>query len=101
MLRWGKIAIVLGGVLYTILTAALWVVMKQPLARFGAVMAHVPGPLFLILPFEPLWLTARSGHLEPGDLAPDFRLPAIDKASYVRLSDNRGRPVVLIFGSYT
>ena len=37
-----------------------------------------------------------------GDEAPDFALPVLhgDGAS-VRLSDLRGRPVALIFGSYT
>jgi len=36
-----------------------------------------------------------------GDVAPDFCLPRLDDADEVRLSDLRGRPVVLVFGSYT
>jgi hypothetical protein len=37
-----------------------------------------------------------------GDLAPDFRLPALDGSSQRTLSASRGkRPVVLIFGSFT
>ena len=37
-----------------------------------------------------------------GDEAPDFQLPILDgKGATVRLSELRGRPVALIFGSYT
>lgn len=37
-----------------------------------------------------------------GDEAPDFRLPVLHgEGATVRLSDLRGRPVALIFGSYT
>ncbi len=37
-----------------------------------------------------------------GDEAPDFQLPVLDgKGATVRLSELRGRPVALIFGSYT
>lgn len=37
-----------------------------------------------------------------GDEAPDFQLPVLDgKGAKVRLSELRGKPVALIFGSYT
>lgn len=40
-----------------------------------------------------------------GDVAPDFELPTLlaDRSlgATMRLSDRRGRPVALIFGSYT
>ncbi len=37
-----------------------------------------------------------------GDEAPDFELPVLDgKGATVRLSELRGKPVALIFGSYT
>ncbi len=37
-----------------------------------------------------------------GDGAPDFQLPVLDgKGAKVRLSELRGKPVALIFGSYT
>jgi hypothetical protein len=36
-----------------------------------------------------------------GDPAPDFELDSLDGKSRVRLSTLRGRPVGLIFGSYT
>jgi len=35
-------------------------------------------------------------------MAPDFRLPTLDRKETVQLSSYRGsRPVVLVFGSYT
>jgi hypothetical protein len=37
----------------------------------------------------------------PGDAAPDFELALLDGSARVRLSELRGRPVGLIFGSYT
>lgn len=37
-----------------------------------------------------------------GDLAPDFELPSLDGAGTVRLATlAAGRPVALVFGSYT
>jgi peroxiredoxin len=57
--------------------------------------------MFIVLPFESLWMSARAGDLRPGDAAPDFSLPTQDRTSHVRLSQFRGRPVVLVFGSYT
>jgi len=37
-----------------------------------------------------------------GDDAPDFELPVLEgKGATVQLSELRGRPVALIFGSYT
>ncbi len=36
-----------------------------------------------------------------GDLAPDFELPAAQGEGTARLSSMRGRPVALIFGSFT
>jgi hypothetical protein len=42
---------------------------------------------------------ARQG-VQPGDPAPEFELPAVDGGS-VRLSDLRGKPVLLHFGSPT
>ena len=80
----------------------MFVVMRQPPDRFGAVMRHVPMPLMMAVPFEPMWNAARGGALRIGDPAPDFTLPTADKTSEMRLSSFRGRmPVVLVFGSYT
>jgi hypothetical protein len=76
--------------------------MRQPPEVFGHVMAGMPGPLYLVLPFETMWTQARRGALQPGDPAPDFDLPTYDKSGRVDLAAFRGKqPVVLIFGSYT
>ena len=87
---------------YMVLSAVLLAVMKQRPERFAAVMARTPMPLFMVLPFEPLWSIARAGSARVGQPAPDFDLETLDKTGRVRLSDFRGsKPVVLIFGSYT
>ena len=97
-------AAVLGGfaLLYGVLSAALYWSMRQPPERFGAIMKHVPMIAMAILPFEPLWMSARGGQLQAGDVAPDFDLPTVDHTRRVRISEEyRGKPVVLIFGSCT
>ena len=75
--------------------------MRQPPEKFGRVMMHVPGPAFMLFPFETMWTEARAGTVHAGDAAPDFRLPTLDHKSEVELSSLRGKPVVLVFGSYT
>ena len=88
--------------LYAALVAGLAFAMRQPPDVFGAIMAKMPWPVFAIVPFEPLWMSARAGALHIGDAAPDFSLASADGGSTARLSSFRGRsPVVLIFGSYT
>jgi hypothetical protein len=97
----GTIAVALA-LLYGIAAAALYGAMRQAPERFGAIMSRVPGVAMAILPFEPLWMRARSGNLRVGDQAPDFTLPRLDKTSAVQLSAEwRQHPVVLVFGSYT
>ena len=89
-------------VVYAILSASVFVAMKQTPTQFGNVMSKLPMVSMIVLPFEPLWNIARAGVLKAGDPAPDFRLQTYDKSSLVQLSTFRGdRPVVLIFGSYT
>jgi hypothetical protein len=89
-------------ILYAGFTGLIWWAMRQPPETFGRVMAHMPGPAYLILPFETLWTRARAGQLNPGDLAPDFSLLKLDKSERVRLSSwTAKQPVVLVFGSYT
>jgi hypothetical protein len=96
-----KVVAVLAAV-YALAVAGLYWVMRQPLDRFSAVMARMPGPAFAVLPFVPLWNSARGGDLRVGDMAPDFELKTADETSRVRLSSSRGqKPVVLVFGSYT
>lgn len=43
----------------------------------------------------------RQGNLQVGDAAPDFTVPDVDGKKTVKLSDLKGKPVVLIFGSCT
>jgi hypothetical protein len=103
-MRWRIAGLVLAGlaVVYGIVCAGLYAAMRQPPAIFGAIMSKVPMPAMMILPFRPLWMTARAGQLRVADMAPDFELPTLDRSRTVRLSDEyRERPVVLIFGSYT
>jgi hypothetical protein len=89
-------------VLHVSLCAGLYWAMSQPPDVFGRVMMKVPMPAMMVLPFGTLWKSARRGRLDAGDLAPDFRLPALDRKETVQLASFRGlRPVVLIFGSYT
>jgi len=99
--RIGVAIAAIGGV-YAILIGGFYWAMCQPPERFGAIMARVPMPAIMILPFRPLWNSARGGHLAVGDAAPDFTLPTADHSRTVTLSQEwRERPVVLVFGSYT
>ena len=90
-------------VLWLGFVAFMWHTMKQPPDQFGAVMKHMPVPaVFLMAPFETMWLRARAGELQAGDIAPEFNLQTLDKTSRVSLSSLNARgPVVLVFGSYT
>jgi len=45
-------------------------------------------------------LTASNRGILPGELAPDFKLPQVGGGA-LRLSDLRGAPVLLHFGSYS
>ena len=96
-------AVIVGviGFLYFVFLAAVAVIMRQPPQTFGRIMRHFPAPLMMIVPFEPMWNSARGGSLHVGDQAPDFTLPRSDKSGDVTLSSLRGKPVVLVFGSYT
>ena len=102
LLKW--MGIVVGGaaLLYGILCVGIYAAMRQPPERFGAVMSKVPMVGMMVLPFRPLWMSARRGSLRNGDPAPDFELPTLDRSRTVKLSaECREKPVVLIFGSYT
>jgi len=89
------------GFLYCMFLVAVFGVMQQPPQRFGQIMRHFPMPLMAIVPFESMWNSARGGNLNVGDQAPDFTLPRSDKSGEVELSTLLGKPVVLVFGSYT
>ncbi len=43
----------------------------------------------------------REGKLKVGDIAPAFSLEQLDSGKTVKLTDLRGKPVVLVFGSCT
>ncbi len=89
-------------VIYAFTSAALYAAMRQTPERFGAIMAHVPGAAMMMLPFKPLWMAARRGDVQVGDLAPDFTLPDLHGSRNVTLSQEyRQKPVVLVLGSYT
>ena len=84
--------------------AAIYTAMRKPPETFGRLMMKIPAPVaFLVFPFETMWLRARAGELEIGRPAPDFTLSRLDHSGQVQLSSyaQRGRPVALVFGSYT
>ena len=88
--------------LWVVATGMLYAAMTRPPEAFGAVMKHVPPVAMAILPFKPLWMSARAGDLDVGDAVPDFTLPALHGGAPITLSDEyRRQPVVLVFGSYT
>ncbi len=90
--------------------AALWLgfvayvdwAMHQPPEVFGHVMARMPMPAYFLLPFETMWTQARAGHVNVGDMAPDFTVKNLEANEPVQLASLwTDKPVVLIFGSYT
>ena len=97
----GRAAVVLV-LVYGVYLALLFNAMHKQPEEFGSFMKRLPMPMMFVTPFEPMWNSARGGHVQVGDLAPDFDLRTVDKTSHVQLSSFRGKnPVVLIFGSYT
>ena len=90
-------------VLYAGFLGFIWWSMHQPPEKFGRIMSRMPGPaVFLLAPFETMWIHARAGSLHLGDSAPDFSLMKLDKSGPVQLSSlTAHQPVVLVFGSYT
>src|SRR5258708_38374003 len=89
-------------VVWMVFVGFIFWAMNQPPERFGAVMKHMPWPVFLVLPFETLWNRARFGTLQVGDSAPDFTLTKLDKSGTIQLSElSKKQPVVIVFGSYT
>ena len=105
--RWKKNLITtacLLALLWLLACGVLYGIMRRPPESFARFMARVPGPVaFLVLPFETLWTRARAGTLQVGDPAPDFSLKKLDKSAQIQLSalTAQGKPVVLVFGSYT
>ena len=100
-LRLARSIAVAVAIAYVVFLSVMFVVMSQPPQRFGQIMRYFPMPAMMIVPFEPMWNAARGGELRVGEEAPDFTLPRSDKSGEVKLSSLRGKPVVLVFGSYT
>ena len=99
---WLRALLVVLGV-YAVFVGFVWWSMHQPPEVFGRVMSRMPGPVvFLLAPFEKMWIRARAGSLRPGDPAPDFALMRVDGTERIQLSTLAAeKPVVLVFGSYT
>jgi hypothetical protein len=89
-------------ILYAVFASCIWWAMHQTPETFGRVMQRMPAVAYFLVPFETMWTRARAGHLQAGDVAPDFTLGKLDKSSTVQLSSlTVAQPVVLLFGSYT
>ena len=103
VLKWVARGVAVLVLAYVLLFGGILIAMSQPPERFGQVMKHLPmSVVWGLLPGPKMWMWARKGTLAEGELAPDFTLPTLDRASRVTLSSHRGqRPVVLVFGSYT
>jgi AhpC/TSA family len=104
--RAGKIllaATITLAIAYLVCGVLIWRAMHKPPEEFAQIMSKLPGPVpFLLFPFESMWLRARAGNLKVGDPAPDFSLLKTDRSERVQLSTlNKGKPAVLVFGSYT
>jgi hypothetical protein len=89
-------------VLWLCFLGVVYFLMTRPPEQFAGAIAKLPGPAFMLFPFQTMWFRARAGNLHVGDQAPDFRLRTLDKSAEVSLASFRGvKPVVLVFGSYT
>src|ERR1019366_6059643 len=76
--------------------------MHQPPEVFGHVMGRMPMPAYFLFPFETMWMQARHGQLNAGDVAPDFMVKTLDTRTPMQLASVwSSKPVVLVFGSYT
>ena len=101
-MKWLALSLVVLVTAWAAATAGLYAAMRQPPATFGAFMSHVPRVAMMILPFRPLWMSARAGTLHVGDQAPDFALRSLHGDGVIQLSSEyRSKPVALVFGSYT
>lgn len=78
--------------------------MDEAAARAHWDRLHLKGPQAVAgeFDFQQVVATRNAAGPAPGTLAPDFDLPLIDSDDErVQLAAQRGRPVALIFGSYT
>ena len=63
--------------------------------------AFFAGGLVMLLAFGASAQQRREGNLKVGDAATDFTIKDIEGKKTVKLSELKGKPVVLIFGSCT
>jgi hypothetical protein len=75
--------------------AALDEAHRQPVDDYN--FAHFRPKHFLI----DVRRTIDAAGIQPGERAPDFEMPHIGTQETLRLSDLRGKPVLLHFGSFT
>jgi hypothetical protein len=101
MRKWIVRGLAVLGVVYLAAIGWIYYIMHLPPAKFAKQFARLPMASMMVMPFESMWMRARAGELQIGEEAPDFELPVVDKSRHVKLSDLRGRPVLLVFGSYT
>ena len=98
ILKWSAVLLAV----YVLYAVGFFIVMRQAPEKFARVVAGLPMPIMMTIPFERLWTVARAGTLQIGSPAPDFHLETYDRHDRVRLSERlASKPVVLVFGSYT
>ena len=70
--------------------------MNRPALLFAGVLVLVSAAAVLAQEQQP-----RQGNLRVGDAAPDFEIQDVAGKTTVKLSNLKGRPTVLLFGSCT
>ncbi|MGH9673858.1 MAG: hypothetical protein ACRD44_11815, partial [Bryobacteraceae bacterium] len=91
----------MSALIYLAFAGAVYHAMHQPPETFSRRISRLPRFLMYdVLPFYRMWLGVRRGPLRAGDRAPDFDVASVAGQGRVRLTDFRGRPLVLLFGSY-
>ena len=100
--RWLVRTVAIAAGLWLCLLGYIGWAMRQPPEVFGHVMSRMPMPAFFLFPFETMWTQARKGHLNAGDIAPDFSVKTLETEIPIQLASLwASKPVVLVFGSYT
>ncbi len=93
--------LLLAAAVYLAFAGALLALMYRPPEQYAKTIAYMPRVGLGIFPYYRMWRVARAGSLRAGGAAPDFELSTPDQRTRQRLSGLRGRPVLLIFSSYS
>jgi len=94
--------LILSALIYLAVVGAVYHAMHQPPETFARRISGLPRVLLYdLLPFYRMWVSARRGPLRPGNPAPDFDVASVAPQGRARLTDFRGRPLLLLFGSYS